>query len=48
MCVSLTCSCSGKDERKSTSGWLYWSKEVRVSAEEGSMPEDLRSMQVTV
>lgn len=29
------------------SGWLYWSKEVRVSADEESMPEDLRSMQVT-
>ena len=47
-CVCLTCSCSGKEERKSVSGWLYWSKEVRESAEEGSMPEDLRSMQVTV
>lgn len=30
------------------SGWLYWSKVVRESADEESMPEDLRSMQVTV
>lgn len=48
VCVCLTCSFSGKEERKSMSGWLYSSKEVRESGEEGSIPEDFRSMQVTV